>query len=214
MPSSDHGPNREFRVKIDAFDSVRTRFEHHPFARTPNPNAAFRFNLLQNFTGDNENQTEELAAAGGRNDSATGQAPNENRREGGDLAASRSEVNRNGNRPSSGTSPRRIDDERLNATPDAARVPGGAVTSTGRHQLAKSLGNVNQKVFGKRSPGNFGFWVLSKSLGNVNQKVFGKRSPGNFGFWVLWNAETGQAESEKTTPPKNIQTLPERYARE
>ncbi|KAK6988540.1 hypothetical protein R3P38DRAFT_3443905 [Favolaschia claudopus] len=86
-----------------------------------------RFNLLQNFTGDNENQTEELAAAGGRNDSATGQAPNENRREGGDSAASRSEVNRNGNRPSSGTSPWRTDETQLQTQRACWGVPSQAL---------------------------------------------------------------------------------------
>ncbi|KAJ7201010.1 Endonuclease/exonuclease/phosphatase [Mycena pura] len=84
-----------------------------------------RFNLLENFTGEDDDNTEMHAVTGGGSDSATGRASGESHRVGGDWAEGRSEANRVGYQPQRGGPSRRANEEGLDATPDAVRVPGG-----------------------------------------------------------------------------------------
>ncbi|KAJ7732989.1 hypothetical protein B0H16DRAFT_1468285 [Mycena metata] len=83
--------------------------------------------------GEIEINEERLAVVGEGSGSATGHAFNEHHRDGGDRAEGRSEANRDGYHPPGEESPRRANEERLDATPAAMSRPGGAIGTNALH---------------------------------------------------------------------------------
>ncbi|KAJ7720533.1 hypothetical protein B0H16DRAFT_1738789 [Mycena metata] len=138
---------------------------------------------------------------GGRDDSAPGRLPVEGHSAGGRLAEGRSEVNRDGYQPSRGGSPRRADDERLDATLDAERGPGGAGIGVGeqyvhraeqQHQPVVGGGAVNARAHVEERP-------VENGQGGANPPI----QHLNYGGPFLQPVPNNQPPQNGAPPPVN-----------